>query len=115
MEERVLSFTLDEVSRSAGNPRREGPVQCGLQSPDTDDDDHKGDGSLRLLDLEGQLLEERRKNAQLESDADDLRRQRRQRKANVDAACAAVMTALEGELNADALQALHDLADVLDG
>lgn len=67
-----------------------------------------------MRDLEGQLLEERRKNAKLQRDADDLRREHRRWKANVDEACAAVVAALDGQLNADALQALHDLVDALD-
>ncbi len=82
-------------------------------APDIDEQADQASLSLQLRDLEGQLLEERQKNVQLQREADGLRRRQQQWKADIDDACAAVVTALEGQLNADVLEALRDLADVL--
>ncbi len=106
---------VDEVARDVATTGRALDGGTPFEgAPDAhEDDDNQAHGDLQLRDLEDQLLEERRRNARLQREADELRRKQRQWKADVDEACAAVVTALAGELNADALEALHDLDDAL--
>ena len=92
---RVRLFDPKEVDQVAREVATTGRALGGGTpfdaAPDTDEDDeHEAPVNLHVRDLEGQLLEERRKNAKLQRDADDLRREHRRWKADVDEACAAV-------------------------
>ncbi len=113
----VRLFDPSEVSQLAREVATTGRALDGdtpFEGPadDTEDADHEGQLRLQLRELEDQLLDERRKSAQLRRELDEQRRERQRWKADVDEACAAIVTVLDGEF--DVLEALDDLIDALD-